>query len=156
VLLLPREIDELTDEIRQAGVAVVVPPVRPQDTERTVKGFVALGKSGVPLAFGGDAAELRNSAAWLVNVGLSRSTARRALIGQPSAALGLPQDAGRLLPGDPADFVVWTGDPLDTASRRAAILVQGQRVAMGAADDGPAADGRRTGATPARTRGRGR
>ncbi len=131
VLLLPRDVEELTDEIRQAGVPVVLGPVKPQDAERVVKGLVSLGKAGVPLAFGGEAADLRTSAAWLAGAGLPRSTARRALIAQPADALGLPPSTGRLLPGDAANFVVWTGDPLDTACRPAAVVVRGQRIATG-------------------------
>ena len=137
-------------------MAVVVGPVKPQDAERTTTGLVALGKVGVALAFGGDATEMRTSAALLANHGLPRQLARRALTGQPAEALGLPAGTGRLIGGDAADFVIWTGDPLDTTSRPAAVVARGQRVAIGPSDDEPAKTDRRPGTTPVRTRGRGR
>jgi imidazolonepropionase-like amidohydrolase len=160
VLLMPRDLGglgdaELADEIRASGVPVIVGPAKPQDAERTTRGLAALGKAGVPLAFAGDAAEPRVSAAWLVNAGLPRSAARRALIGQPGDAFGLPTSTGRLALGDAADFVIWTGDPLDTTSKPAAVVVQGQRVAASAGDDAPVGQGAMPQA-PARTGRRGR
>lgn len=156
VLLMPRDVEGLTDEIRQSGVAVVVGPVKPPDAERATAGLVALGKAGVPLAFGGDPAEMRTAAALLANHGLPRQFARRALTGQAADALGLPAGAGRLVAGDPADFVIWTGDPLDPTSRPAAVVAKGQRVAIGAGDDEPAKTPGRPTPAPTRPRGRGR
>lgn len=141
VLLMPREVDELADEIRQASVAVIVGPLRPQDPERVLRGLVALGKAGIPLAFAGNAGEIRTSAAMLVNAGLMRQTARAALL-----------DAS--LAGHQADFVVWTGDPLDTTSQPSVVVVQGQRVATGAAQTAPMISA--TPGAPARTGRRGR
>jgi imidazolonepropionase-like amidohydrolase len=156
VLLLPREVEDLADEIRQAGAAIVIAPVRPRDAERSTRGLVALERARVPLAFGGEPSEARQSAAWLVSAGLSRASARKALTGQPAEALGLPASTGRLLPGDAADFVIWTGDPLDTTSRPAAVIAQGQLLAGAARDTGADAGGNRPAAAPTRGRGRGR
>jgi len=113
-------------------------------------------KARVPLAFGGDPSEARQSAAWLVSAGLSRASARKALAGQPAEALGLPASTGRLLPGDSADFIVWTGDPLDTTSRPAAVIGQGQRLAVASGETGSDAGDSRPAAAPSRGRGRGR
>ncbi len=156
VLVSPRDIDELADEIKQAGVAVIVGPTRPRDSERTRESLVALSAAGIPLAFGGEPGEMRTTAAWLANAGMAHSAARRALIGQPSEAIGLPAGAGRLANGDAADFVLWTGDPLDVGSRPAAVVVKGERIAIGASDDAPATDRRRPAAAPTRTGRRGR
>jgi imidazolonepropionase-like amidohydrolase len=156
VLLLPRDVSEVVDEIRQAGVAVVVGPVRPRDNERVTHGVLALGKAGVPLAFAGEPAEARTSASWLANLGLSRAAARRALIAQPGEAHGLPASGSRLQPGDPADFVVWTGDPLDTISRPQAVVLNGNRLSASAAEAGPTSTGNRPAAGPTRPRTRGR
>ena len=38
---------------------------------------------------------------------------------------------GRLAPGDPADFVIWDGDPVDLTRRPVAVVAQGQRVEQG-------------------------
>lgn len=135
VLLMPKQVEELTDEIRSSGAAVVLGPVRPQDADLMLRGVVALGKANVPLAFGGDEGDLRSSAATLVNAGLSRPTARRALIGLPATAFALPATTGKLAAGESADFVVWDGDVLDTASKPLAVVAQGQRVAAGKTDE---------------------
>jgi imidazolonepropionase-like amidohydrolase len=125
--------DELTSEIRQARVGVVAEPIRPHDSERVRRGFAELGKAGVPVAFGsGNAAEMRATAAWLVQTGLSRPAARRGLTAEAALTLGLPAGAGRLSPGDAADFVVWDGCPLDVGSRPLAVVADGQRVRRGA------------------------
>jgi imidazolonepropionase-like amidohydrolase len=155
VLLMPRQVEELTDEIRASGAAVVIGPQKPTDSELMTRGLVALGKANVPIAFGGDAADLRISAGWLVNAGMPRPVARRALTGQPPAAFGLPANTAKLAAGEPADFVVWDSDPIDTASRALAVVAQGQRV-MAGPDDEPKKRGPAPRAQPAPTRrGRG-
>ncbi len=154
VLLMPRDVDELIDEVRLAKVAVVLPPIRPRDSERVVYGLVALGKAGVPLTFGGDADEIRATASWFVNAGLPRQTARRALVGQMGDALAA--SAGRLQPGGDAEFVIWMGDPLDASSRPAAVVVKGERVKIRAIENRPPKQDRPSGSNPARTRRRGR
>lgn len=135
VLLQPRQVEELTDEIRAAGVAVVLGPVRPQDSELALRGVVALAKANVPLSFSGDEADLRASAATLVSAGVARPAARRALMGLPAAAFHLPPHTGKLASGESADFVVWTGDVLDTGSRPLAVVAQGQQVMAGKDDE---------------------
>ena len=129
VLIQPKQINDLASELSAAGLAVVIGPSRPRDSEKTRLGAVELGSAGVPLAFGaGDAAELRTTAAWLVNAGLPRAMARRALVAQPAERFGLPASCGRLTPGDAADFVIWEGDPIDPGNRPVAVVAQGQRV----------------------------
>jgi imidazolonepropionase-like amidohydrolase len=135
VLLMPRQIEEMASEIRSSGVAVVVGPQKPHDSERMTRGLAALGNANVPIALGGEAADLRVSAGWLVNAGLSRSVARRALTAQPPEAFGLPPKTGQLAVGESADFVIWDGDPIDTASRAVAVVAQGQRVIAGPEDE---------------------
>jgi imidazolonepropionase-like amidohydrolase len=124
--------DELTNDIRQARVGVIAEPIRPHDSERVRRGLAELGKAGVPVAFGsGNAAEMRATAAWLVQTGLSRPAARRGLTAEAALTLGLPAGAGRLSPGDAADFVVWDGCPLDVGSRPLAVVADGQRLRRG-------------------------
>jgi hypothetical protein len=55
--------------------------------------------------------------------------------------------------GDSADFVVWTGDPLDLTARPAAVVIQGKRVAIGA-DAAVPTGGNRGTTPPAQQRGR--
>ena len=132
VIVGAKDADELASEIRQARVGVIAEPIRPHDSERVRRGLSELGKAGVPVAFGsGSAAEMRATAAWLVQSGLSRPAARRGLTAEAALALGLPAGAGRLSPGDAADFVVWDGCPLDVGSRPLAVVADGQRVRRG-------------------------
>ena len=42
VLVSPRDVEELIDEIRQSGVVVVIGPVKPHDSDRATRAFVAL------------------------------------------------------------------------------------------------------------------
>jgi imidazolonepropionase-like amidohydrolase len=152
VLLMPRNGEELTDEIRASGVAVVVGRQRPNDSELTTRGMAALGQANVPMVFGGDVNDLRVGAAWLVNAGMPRQVARRALTGQPGPAFGLPAKTGQLTPGESADLVVWDGDPIDTASKPVAVVAQGQRVQAGPDDDEPKKRTATPGQQPAPTR----
>jgi imidazolonepropionase-like amidohydrolase len=132
VLVGPRNLDELADTIRQARVGIVAAPARVQDPERLRRELTDLVRSGVPLAFGsGNATELRATAALLVQHGLPRPVARRGLTAGATALLGLPPSVGRLAPGDPADFVVWDGCPLDLGSRPLAVVANGQRTRRG-------------------------
>ncbi|MFO0810796.1 MAG: amidohydrolase family protein [Gemmataceae bacterium] len=129
VLVGPRQINEMAFEIKTARAGVIVTPVKPSDADYVRTGLVELGKAGVPLAFGsGTATELRSTAAWLVNGGLGRHDARRALAGRGSEALGLPANTGRLAAGDAADFVVWDGCPLDPSSQPLAVVAQGKKL----------------------------
>lgn len=130
-IVYPKQVDELVNDIRSAGVGVVIGPMRSQDTEKTRAGLVELGRSNTPMAFGGEASELRTTAAWLVNGGLPRSAARRALVAHGGERFGLPVGSGRLSSGDAADFVIWDGDPVDPAVRPTAVIAQGQRVGKG-------------------------
>src|SRR5262249_37928228 len=122
-LVQPKQVDDVIDEIRSASVGVVIGPIRTGDPEKLRLSLVELGRAGVPLALGGgDAGELRMTAAWLVNGGLPRSVARRAMVARSADRFGLPIDCGRLSTGDAADFVIWEGDPLDPAVRPHAVI----------------------------------
>ena len=132
VIVQPKQVDDMTDEIRAAGVGVIVGPLRPQDPDKSLNGLAELGKAGVPLAFsGGDAADIRNTTALLVNAGMSRPAARRGLVGQMADRFGLPAGTGRLAAGDGADFVIWDGDMLDSGSKPIAVIIRGQRAGRG-------------------------
>jgi len=131
VLVGPRQVEDLTDEIRSAGVAVAAGPARAGDAEKVRAGLVALGRAGVPLAYAGtEPADIRQTAAWLANGGLPRPLARSGLIA-PAEPFALPMGAARLVAGDAADIVIWDGDPLDPASRAVAVIAAGQRVRTG-------------------------
>jgi imidazolonepropionase-like amidohydrolase len=131
VIVGPKQLDDVADEIRAAGVAVVVSPARPQDGEKSRERLAELARAGVPIAFAGDASEIRASAAMLTNAGMPRPAARLSMIGQPADRFGLTAGTGRLSLGDRADFVIWDGDPLNPAARPVAVVFRGQRAGRG-------------------------
>lgn len=123
VIVQPKQLDGMIDDIRSADVGVVIGPIRVTDSEATCKDLIALGKSNVPLALGGgDAADLRMTVGCLVNGGLPRPVARRALVAQSLDRFGLPASVSRLTVGDPARFVIWDGDPLDSGVRPVRVV----------------------------------
>ncbi|MCS6977762.1 MAG: amidohydrolase family protein [Gemmatales bacterium] len=129
LLVNPRDVDGLGEVLRSATVGVVLAPTRPTDAERTVQALSRLASVGVPLALGGDAVEMRTTAAVLAAAGTPRAAARRALIAADVETLAPTAAASRIAPGSPADLVIWSGDPLDLTSRPVAVIVEGKRVA---------------------------
>jgi imidazolonepropionase-like amidohydrolase len=77
------------------------------------------------------AAGLRLSAALCVQAGLDPALAWSALTSGAAAAAGVGQRTGRLERGLDADFVLWSGDPLDLGSRPVAVFVDGVRAYHG-------------------------
>jgi imidazolonepropionase-like amidohydrolase len=131
-IVQPKRVDDMIDEIRDARVGVVIGPIRTSDSDKHRSSLVELGRAGVPLAFGGgDASELRMTVAWLVNGGMPRAAARRALVARPADRFGLQAECGRLSSGGAADLVIWESDPIDPAVRPHAVIAHGQRIARG-------------------------
>ncbi len=129
ILVHPRETEGTEELLRSANLAVVIGPTRPTDAERTVTGLVRLIQQGVPAAVGGDAADMRTTAAMLAAAGLPRAAARKTLIAADLDSLAPAPAASRFAPGSPADLVIWSGDPLDLTARPLAVIVEGKRVA---------------------------
>lgn len=126
VLVTPRQLDGLTDDILTARAGVIIAPSRSDDSVKVREQVAALAKAGVPLAVAGsDPAEIQQTLAWQVNGGLERAAARKALF--PGEAFGLAASAVSFAPGGLADCIVWNGDPVDPGARPLAVLVGGQR-----------------------------
>jgi hypothetical protein len=66
--------------------------------------------------------------AMLVKTGLPRQAALEALTKQPAAILGLDNTHGTIEPGKAAELLLFTGDPLDPASRLRLTLIDGRTV----------------------------
>jgi hypothetical protein len=62
----------------------------------------------------------------LVKTGLPRQAALEALSKRPAAFLGLDKTHGTIEPGKAADLLLYTGDPLDPASRLRLTLIDGR------------------------------
>lgn len=128
---------ELADDVKQSGLAVIAGPFDVGTAERSLASVVALAKAGVPLAFGVDAPwnseeGLRLSAAMCMRAGLDGRTAWESLTSTAAAVAGAGTRVGKLVSGYDADFVLWSGDPLDLTSRVVAVYVDGQRAFGGA------------------------
>jgi len=131
---------EILEEIQQSGLSVVLGPFSPGVARRTMNSVAALAEGGVPLGFAldgpGTAPEgLRLSAALSVRGGVSREVAVRGLFAEGARIAGVEGRAGLLAAGRDADFVLWSGDPLDLRSRVQAVFMEGEPVHESDDDD---------------------
>ncbi|MBI5433874.1 MAG: amidohydrolase family protein [Planctomycetes bacterium] len=86
-----------------------------------------LAEKGVRIAFGtagGNASDLLGKVRKMVEAGLPRDVALRALSSGAVEVLGASK-LGALEPGNDADFALWTADPLSKDARLAWLLVDG-------------------------------
>lgn len=124
---------ELAQLVKDSGLSVVLPPLSIGEDLRTLRAVRALGEAGVPFGFGIDVplshpAGLRISAALCVRAGLKTEQAWRALGVDAARIAGVEKRIGALEKGLDADFVLWSGEPLDLASSVEAVFVDGKLV----------------------------
>jgi imidazolonepropionase-like amidohydrolase len=132
VLVGPEEIKPFLGEIKRLGVGIVARPTQPGDYDRPSLELAEAAAAGVPVAFGSTSAQgLRITAALAVNAGMPGAAAWRGLTTAAGQMTGLPASVGRLVPGGPADLVVWDGSPLDLRSRPLRVVVGGKVVYAG-------------------------
>jgi imidazolonepropionase-like amidohydrolase len=124
VLVGPEEVRPAFDEITRLGVGIVARPLREGDYDRAAQELADAAAAGVPVAFSGTAMEMRVMAALAMNAGMPREAAWRGLTTAAAQMTGLPEGAGRLMVGAPADVVVWDGEPLDLRSRPLRVIVE--------------------------------
>ena len=129
----PRRLEGQAAEIQRAGLGVILGPFPPGVGPQELATAVELGRQGVPLAFALDAPwshpdALRLCAAQCVRAGLAPEQARRALSADAAVLAGVADRLGKLERGLAADFVLWSGDPLDLTSTVEAVYVDGQLV----------------------------
>jgi imidazolonepropionase-like amidohydrolase len=130
---------ELAPDIKRSGLAVIVGPFPIGTHPRELETVAALGRERVPIAFAADTPitsdqGLRLSAAMCVRAGLDPATAWDALTSTAAQIAGVGSTVGRLAKGYQADFVLWSGDPLDLSSRPVAVYVDG-RLAWGGSQE---------------------
>lgn len=99
----------------------------------------ALDRCGVPFALMSDHPETPSAflplyAGLAARYGLDPYRALYAVTAAAAAIMGLAGRIGQLLPGADADVVMWSGSPLETASRALRVMVDGRWVWPGAAD----------------------
>jgi len=117
--------------LRASGLGVIVGPYSAQQTRHSLESLKLLAEAGVPVAFALEAPahapdELRLSAARALRSGAPREAVWKALT-EDAARLAGAEKIGTLAPGQDADFVLWSGDPLDLSSRVLAVWIDGKR-----------------------------
>lgn len=125
-----RQVAEITAE-RIEGV--IVGPLDFFSSPRDARAAGQFSVVGVPVAIAGglpyeSADSLRIGANVAVGAGLSPQAARSAITSVPAKLLGVDDRVGAIAEGRQADFVLFTGDPLDLRSRVLAVYVAGRRV----------------------------
>jgi imidazolonepropionase-like amidohydrolase len=124
---------ELAATLKQSGLGVILGPFGPGHPTRSLKGIVELSEQGVPLAFslgnsGTDPSVARLGAAMAVGAGLDPVEAWKALSSDAARLAGVGRRVGRLERGMDADFVLWSGDPIDLRSKVQMVFIDGELV----------------------------
>lgn len=121
------EAGELVERLAAQKVGLVLGTLTPEAKLENLELPARLAKAGVPFAFAGQPEQLRLTAALAVKHGLDRRLALAALTRTPATLLGLQSEIGSLRQGAAADFVVFSGDPIDLGSRHLATWIGGER-----------------------------
>ena len=124
---------EMAAFLKDRQIGVVCGPFDASTPLRALRTPGLLSEAGVAIAFctdgpGHDPETLRLSAALAVRAGLPPDRALQALTSGAASLLGLVDRVGSIEPGRDADLVVWSGPPLDLASRVLAVFVDGEPV----------------------------
>ena len=127
---------QLADGLARAGVPVVVEPLTDVPTfdrpAPRLDNATVLRAAGVAVVIAQrDQAfhrNLRFAAGNAVRNGLSWADALRAVTLAPAEAAGVADRYGSLERGKVANLVVWSGDPLDFASRAERVFIRGREV----------------------------
>lgn len=124
---------EIAETVKASGLSAILGPYGPGTSSRELEAAAALGAAGVPIAFGLDAPALshdalRWTAALCHRAGLSREAAVSGLFANAADVVGAGGRLGRIAAGHDADFVVWSGDPLDLRSRVECVWIDGALV----------------------------
>ena len=103
------------------------------DSRREIRSALSLATAEVPFAFGLDVPAagpdaLRLSAAMCLREGMQRKALEQALFVNAARICGVGERVGLLERGYDADFLLWSGDPLDMTSRLEAVYIDGVRV----------------------------
>jgi len=95
-----------------------------------------LQRAGVPILFThfsagtNSAHKVRQGAGVAVAHGLPWDAALAALTSTPADVFGLGAAAGRIMPGSPADLVLWSGDPLEVTTVAEQVWIGGRPQSM--------------------------
>lgn len=125
--------EELVDEVASSGLGVICDPVGVAANQRAMRSIRALVEGGVDIGFGlvtpaNSPENMRVGAAMCVRAGLDPNVALAAMTGTAAEISGAGDHAGVLAVGRDADFVLWSGSPIELTSRLEEVWVNGQRV----------------------------
>lgn len=132
---------KLAPQLAAAKVPVFVDPLAnlPADFDAigaTMENAARLRAAGVAVGFsqGGDAShnarKVRQLAGNAVAAGLSWADGLAGLTSVPAEAFGVAGDVGRIAPGQRADLVLWSGDPLEVSSVALQVWLDGRAITM--------------------------
>jgi len=130
----------LLGPLTESGLGVVVGPYSVGQLTPSLNAVKALQEAGVSVAFalgtsGRDPEELRLAAALALSAGAEPAGVWRGLTSDAARLAGVDARVGALERGKDADFVLWSGDPLNLASHVEAVYVEG-KLAYSANTDG--------------------
>ncbi len=124
--------------LAEHGIPVIFGPMftsrsKVELKDRAIANLAALARAGVLVAITTDHPVvpidfLVHQASLAVKEGLPRGVALEALTINPARMLGLDERIGSLAPNLDADLVLWSGDPLEVASRAERVFVEGAEV----------------------------
>lgn len=126
-------------ELALAGVPVILDPLEnlPNDFDKLgarIDNAKLLHEAGVKIAFSQtDSFHLRKNRQLAGNAvahGLSWEAALAAITSAPADIFGLGAARGRIEPGQAADLVLWSGDPLEVTTVAEQVWIAGSAVAM--------------------------
>ena len=125
--------EELVDEVSASGLGVLCDPVGVAADDRAMRSINALAEGGVKIGFSlvtpaSSPESMRVGAAMCVRAGLDPSVALMAMTSTAAELSGAGDHAGALSVGRDADFVLWSGSPLELSSSLEEVWVDGHRV----------------------------
>jgi hypothetical protein len=132
---------KLAPQLAAARVPVFVNPLAnlPADFDElgaTMENAARLRAAGVAVGFSqsGDAShnarKIRQIAGNAVAAGLPWADGLAGLTSVPAEAFGVAAEVGRIAPGQRADLVLWSGDPLEVSSVALQVWLDGRAITM--------------------------
>jgi imidazolonepropionase-like amidohydrolase len=132
------EAHKIADVLAEKDIPVVFGPMftnrsKVELRDRAIAHLARLVEAGVRVAITTDHPVvpinfLVHQATLAVKEGVPREVALEALTVNPAQMMGLEDRVGALRPGLDGDVVVWSGDPLDVASRAEEVFIDGVSV----------------------------
>lgn len=119
---------EMTSELLDRKLGVIISAAGSNEYDQYFHQIVQLIEGGIEIGFAGEnAADIRVTAALLASQGASKSSLLKAITDGGAAIAGMPTGTAKLEPGRQADFVIWSGSPLNLSAQPMAIVIDGKR-----------------------------